>query len=538
MFDFNGVTQKEWLATWHECYRVLQCFPVPLGIVLLEKKWKSDRYVQTADIVQNKGKEDEYLGICNDLITGEKGGTYRLYKNISQYQYPKQEERAILWADTKKAKGYMGGVLNIDRIEGDPRCIWANETHGAPYTLAVLALGILLENRFPDKCFLHGEYTNEQVERMCAWLSGVVQTKIALPVCNDPEQLLERLSGIYTKPHLIVRRFWVLNLIGLREGFQSLIEHGYDKAIQSEIIRRTKSFSSVSQIGVTDLLLPYLEATQDIEHVIELVQKMHEINGQEDFSLTCLLTTLVSEGITINPYENEIVKEWDKFGKSLTTDMENMNMLMLRMAGLPTRMDFFITADKLLEIFGCTEPANGVEFQNIIEKWTAKTRSDYQKLADVTEKLIEKVPQPKYNDTSYFETKASQIRRKYLPSEDYILHEVEGQAQTFSDYKRCALIIAELLGKIVCQHREENTFSSCKKALVQLTHHISNEYSLTETAWQTIDNEQDLDILTMLTVFAGVHGQELHTWCKFIMETPELWPEMREVFVSQIQSSE
>jgi hypothetical protein len=59
--------------------------------------------------------------------------------------------------------------------------------------------------------------------------------------------------------------------------------------------------------------------------------------------------------------------------------MEGLNMLMLRMGGLPRRIDYYISAYNLLEIFGCTEPANGIKFQEIIEEETRQCKEKMKK---------------------------------------------------------------------------------------------------------------------------------------------------------------
>jgi hypothetical protein len=344
----------------------------------------------------------------------------------------------------------MDNSLNIDHVVEGPLAIWSNGTSGAPYTLAVLALGILLENRFPDKCFMWGEYSDEQVEQMRIWVSAVLQ-----------------------------------------------------------------------------------------ENMNTLICKVHAINHEEEFSLKILLAILVSEGIVINPYQNdsEIVKEWNNRDKTLTTPMEDFNMTILRMSGFPSRIDFYISADKLIEIFGCTEPKNGKEFQEIIERGTKKTQENYRKLAEVTEQLEEKASEEKPdNSISFFQTKSALIRRKYLPSEDYILYEVENQSRIFPQYKEISLVVAKSLRQIIKMFKDEPEyfdFSSLKEAKNRLTGIIFEKFNLRDTAWQAIDDEEDLDILKMLIAYAAHPQNELYfsEMRKFIFETPELWADMRNAFL-------
>ena len=59
------------------------------------------------------------------------------------------------------------------------------------------------------------------------------------------------------------------------------------------------------------------------------------------------------------------------------------------------------------------------------------------------------------------------------------------------------------------------------------------EFALRQAAWEAIDNEQNTDILTMLTLFSALckKGSSFWTWRKYIMETPEIWAEMLDEFL-------
>jgi hypothetical protein len=533
LFDFKEISSFQWEKVWKECCRVLRFFPVPLGSLYSEKKWENPRYVWRTDFIQDKGTENEFLSFKTDMVSLEYGGTCELYRNLGKYPV-RNDGRDILWAEERK----------IDYLATSPATIWNIETGGAPYSLAILALGILLENRFPNHCVMHGDYSDEQVERMRVWLAEILQTTVADPICNNPDRLWERLRGIFSQTDLLVRRFRALTRLDTQECFRFLIDRGYSDALQNELIREMTQYEKVSQWGVIDVLYPYLEITEDLEQIVKLVQTVQKKNKKADFSLTLLLSILVDDGITINPFQGEIVGKWKNSNISLTTNVERFNRTLLRMAGFPTKIDFYISPDKLLEIFGCTEPANGVKFQKIIENGTKRCQEKYQKLEEVSEELFEKLEEKINEKTSYFETKAFMIQRNYLPSEEYILAQVEIQAPTFNDPEEMSLYFAEQFGKMIRLYNEKYdqpyAFPSREAALRKLTTDIRDQFALRETSWEAIDEEQDLNILTMLTVFTDMKGQEktFWDWRKFILESPELWPEMRDVFLMQVASTE
>ena len=531
--DSRGITQSQWEAVWNECHEILQRFPVPLASPFYEKKWGHECKIYKSQLIRSE-EDQEYLCIQGDMASLAFGGRFVLHRNISHYQ-ASTEDKDILRVDEK----------DIDNFSSEYR-IWENGTGGAPYSFAVLALGILLENRFPDNCYMYGfEYSDTHIENICAWLSGALKANMVPPLCNDTARLWERLLPLYPNIDLAVRRFCKLVKTSAKKCFEFLIEQGCSAALENELVRKMSSFASVSQWGVIDLLYPYLEATQDVEQVAFLVKRVHEQNNKEGFSLEELLKGLVSKGITTNPIQAETVKEWNEPGDGLVTNMEGFHRLFLRMGGLPGRIDYYISPDNLLEIFACTEPANGLKFKEIIESGTQECLDSYKKLEDTTDKLMGKMADIENLEQANTpeETMSCWIKRQYLPYEDYILHEVESQVQTFPNPGESSLRIAKKLGKMMKDYdkesekeNEENIFrpDSREKILKNLSFFVEDSgFGLRETAWNAIDNESDTDILIMLSVYAGVHIQEHTTWefRKYIFETPTLWKSMRDAFL-------
>jgi hypothetical protein len=351
--------------------------------------------------------------------------------------------------------------------------------------------------------------------------------------------LWERLLPLYPSIDLVVQRFFRLVKTDTKQCFEFLIAQGYGDALQKEMLRQWSNYSSVSQWGVTDWLFPYLEATKDVEQVAILVKQVHKITGKEDFSLENLLRLLLRNGVTVNPFQSEVVKELNETGDGLTSSMEQLNRLILRMKGMPNRINYYASPDKLIEIFGCMEPANGVKFVNIIEEETKKCLEQYQKLEDVTDEISEKSSATDdFVSSDKTEIMARWSRRRYLPFEDYILREVEEQVETFENSVENSLVIAGDLGEMVKKYNEKhnnpyklNTREETLKSLSGFSN--KRDFAIRETTWEIIDNEPDLDILTMLNAYASLPDRDtgFWSWRKHIFENPALWTAMRDVFV-------
>jgi hypothetical protein len=224
--------------------------------------------------------------------------------------------------------------------------------------------------------------------------------------------------------------------------------------------------------------------------------------------------------------------------------MESITRIFFRMSGMPEKMNYYLPADELLEIFACTEPANGVKFRQIIEKGTKTTSEDYKKVEEAADNLTEQMTNEQNESaTSYYITKKHLIRRQNLPSEEYILMEVEKQCFVLYQPEKTASIIGRSIGRVLLDYEQKTgkSFgpSTAKEAIQMIIRNITERgFSLRETAWQSIKKEKDLDILKMLLLYARVGEREINFWGtrKFIFESPELWPDMKKAAI-ELQKS-
>ena len=117
---------------------------------------------------------------------------------------------------------------------------------------------------------------------------------------------------------------------------------------------------------------------------------------------------------------------------------------------------------------------------------------------------------------------------------------MEGQVRTFSKRKESSLKIAQELGKALKDYEARHgepffQIDTREEALEQIAHFSeNNKFALRETTWEIIDHEQDLDILTMLAIYAALNNntKSFWDWKNHIFESSELWPAMRGEFIA------
>ena len=499
--DFKGISPREWEDAWLKCIEILDTFPVPVAMaypqIVVRKKGEAFNeetyYVWSDRIVSDEGTGREYLAFRSDYISLESGGVFSLFRHSSCYADHPTSEKDIVWQDPET---WRVEQCPFSHIGDDPRSIWDNGTKGAPYFMAVLALGIYLESRFPESCLLHGDYSPDQLEPMRSWLYGALDASLPLPLCNDPGRLFDRILPLYSDPYQTVRCFLALSKLKLHETFAFLIEKGCNEPLRKVLVKQLKYYSTPLQWGASDILIPYLEAIRDVEELVTLTQSVQkareaeaeaeavaeekekeeaeeeeeEEEGEEEeftlmnleaeeeeeaeegdeFTLMNLLKLLVNRGVTVKPYAtgSELAREWNNPGEGLTTGIEALNRIFFRLAGLPNKVNYYLPDDELLEIFACTEPANGVEFKQIIAEGAKEVAEQYSDLEEVTEEISTKMAEKDTSElSSYFVSKAQWIRRRHLPSEEYILQEVERQCFDLYNPEKCALMLAKAMGE-------------------------------------------------------------------------------------------
>jgi hypothetical protein len=304
--------------------------------------------------------------------------------------------------------------------------------------------------------------------------------------------------------------------------------------LQQELYRQLKGFSSPLQWGPTDLLIPYLQVIRDVEMLIAFVKTIPK------FTLTDLLTLLIDKGITVNPYAEgaESVRRLNNTEDSLVIGMETLNRVLMRMGGMPEQMRFYMSADKLLEIFACTEPANGKEFVKIIEEGTKQTSKDYTLAEQLEEALHKRAQKMSQNTTSYFETKHSLIRRRWLVMEDFILEQAQAQCHPIPEPDVLLPQFTKLIRNVIKHYEEDEgeQFALTSRSEVfndMYLHCQDDNIVLSDFAWEALKNEKDIELLNLIRCLIGIHRRELF-FCRyrcFVCETPELWHELKALYL-------
>lgn len=525
--QLQSIDAGVWEAVYEESLSLLRRFPTPLLRFEACEVGEYRRYRLTDEILCDPGTQQERWVISGDRVSGRRAESFCLYRHLHRHLHrplsrspnASEPDVDVLWVDEQDATYPVGSGIDI----------FGSKTQGYPYHLAVLAVGILFENRFPKHCFVHGQLEREPAKQALLWVNAVLGTDFQLPVCLDGRALHARLACLYQNQEHLIERFHTLFLGDQQQALQTLISCVEPEALQRYIVAELEGYHSLSQRGVGRLLSAYLEVTQNIDDLIDLVLATPRFQAEPGASLEALLKMLCRRFVTIDPVERKPLSALDQpVGQLTTIDDDAFDRVFQTLLGEPSQARFHLNRAELLERFSAREPELRERFREIMETEEAACRKALAEISTVMSEVAVGDEPPSHDHPGPEKTVASQTE-ELLPGERYLIHQIEQQRE-----KRDLVeseVIAEVLGVAVGQmlFNHPQTFSSTEpeyyRKLIGWAGQ-TNEVVLWREAWEEIDCVSDTDVLRVLAVLMLITEREA-TFRQFrthTLENKQLWP--------------
>ena len=518
----DHIEPAQWAAAYDDSLRVLENFPVPLMRYTNEERLGEKRLLYTSTIIQNKGAENEYWQICGDMVSLREAESFRLYRDLNNWVRSREQtwtDRDVLWADEE----------NIRYVDGYGINIFGNKTQGYPYHLALLAVAVLFESRFPERVFLLGDITREQIETMMAWLNNDLNMPVSTPVCIDGERLYHRLAALYDTPKLAIERFKTLSREAKDVQFQQLLTYAPKRAVIDDFKRNLDIYHSLHQFGAIDLISQFLTATQNLKQLIEMVLEIGRAKEKKDkFNLEALLKRLSESFVTFDYPERRLLSLPARSREKLMTIEDVLSQTFMRMGGIPSSIEFYLDAESLLDLFAAYEPAKKDRFRQVIAEGEQNCRDTLKQIEELLAKMPGEPEAQEEKNVTEAETVSvlSPQSHPLSPETQYILDQVARQRQTFKGTEETAKHFGGELQQIIQQTPErfsETEQNYYLENIYRVTY--ENRIPLQENAWQMIDQEENVDILKAILALSHISNQEISfwRWRIYILEHQSLW---------------
>ena len=483
----------------------------------------SKRIITTEDIVDDKGLETEHWHICGDGESERRGESFLLYRYFQSLcgdtAKPNPKAKNILWAAPEDC---------IYAFEAGGSQLFGNKTQGEPYHMAVLAAGILFENRFPDSIFFSVYINRRQAEVLLPWMNKVLKEPVKIPIVTDGERLYKKLQELYDNPDLAIQRFRSL-AVAVNED-DILLKHAPRAYVLQLFVELLSQDTSITDWRAIRIISSFLAATQDVKQLIELVLQVGK--DRKGFELEELLRILVTQFITITKEAREPIRLFVYPQNPLEHMAAIFAQNLSRLGDPPKRIDFYIDSAELLKTFTSYMPAKEDLFQAILQEEEKKCYQTIERIQKIImESEEERVSkQPGEQIPPYTSLEA------YIRAEIRIQVEAETQKAT-EDAKTKKLAktdLADIINDIqeavakLPKTARYNSAQFYKEAIYKRS--CDRGIVLSRAQWAHIDNCQDITILRALMVLTNNTSSLLVfvTLREYILKNPQTWPQLVE----------
>ena len=484
----SQIKQSDWEKVYEESLLLVQDYPFLR--LKLEKYQGLPRLIYSSKVEEkNSDGVSRNWMVCGDAQSKKTGEEFILERDLSRYSWAinanskdSLETIDLLQVDFEDVEDNRNKDINI-------KAVFSNKTQGYDYHKYVLSVAMLLESRFPKSALVSGDINLRQAEEAREWANQRLGRPIDLPVKVDEERLWQRLEKHYRGEkllrafdHLYIRNFPM-------DTPKVFFQKASDEDLKIWFRKRLCKYSSLTQLGAKELMIGWLNNSNDLETLCEIVLKQDLT--EPHFTAEEFIKALTSTWVMINPDRYNIFKFFSNpQGKSTSVISQFGNM----------SMDIFYSGWQIAVHW------DKEDVVPLLSRYTEIT-------ADKTEEIIELESQHQLERIEHF-------RKIFQPIIDKI-ESVQSEEELWDDedtllYFSETTVIkevlkSELLGftrhamKLLREEGGSFTEDSAEKmheVIILLVYQL--QLSLTEAAWQWIDAEKDLEVLRVLLTFLRI----------------------------------
>jgi hypothetical protein len=529
--QFDEIEPEQWEAAYVASLQLLQAFPGPLARMMAEKVRGFSRWTYTTGLVFDPETPKERWEVDGDLASRRFGETFCFYRHSSYYTSQGRlsgggepgVQRDILWAPKDKAHYPVAAGLDV----------FGSKTQGYPYHLAMLAVGVLIENWFPQRAVVTGDINRSQAEPVVRWAESVLGRSFQLPVICHPSRLWQRLSAAFPgELDLAIERYQTLMHGDGARAWRVLLAHReHELAVRRSFQNDLDRYKSLGPLGATRLIVDLCNAEKQVGRAIDWVCGRRLDGKPSKFPPEELLSILCDSFVTIPLDERNTLNAFN-MPESPNIDDTFMHLLMT-MAGKPTTLEFRLDEAELLAEFTSRWPERESTFRDLIHRRTEKCRQ----LVRASQQMLERhvAADSRGTDNPTARTGGDARAEQGDDPSEFIHLEIRRQRWDPHGAEQAARQLGQRLriGFDEVPELRQTVAGFDRQRLTDKLYAVSGQHAivLTQRAWRAIEQDATLEQLRCLTVLALIPEREI-TFCKWrrhLLESPDLWP----VFVQE-----
>ncbi len=452
----DKINKKQWKKVYLETLKLIENYPV-MGI--REGSYHGlKKLVYSSDVEHNINQpEKRYWKVSGNIEKKTSGETFVLYYDINNYRYsPEYNCDDILYL-----------FLNKD---SKPFYIFDRKTQGEDYHKFILAVAILIENRFPHKAIVHGDITKKEAKNSIKWANKILNEDLDMPVLLNGTKLIDRVIQIEKNNDEIIKTIY-LNYMGDSEEILKILMNKFSsKEIGDWIKKYTKKFKSPKKVGVINLFIIWLNTTKNLEKLMEIT--CYEDGGPE-FEIEEFIESLILTWAFIPEKYQKKIQKLHKIEKDINNVPFNFVKIILDsgLAGRKIKVNF--KKYELMKLLEKYVPERKKELSNFFEKRLSKEIN----ILEENESLLRKVTNIIDKDNKGEKNNSQKKQRNFEK-------EIKSLKEKLEEHKS------------LMKEKNYITLEDKKRLLIKRIY--ENRVVLTEEAWENIENCQNEDIIIFL----------------------------------------
>lgn len=220
----HGINPFAWEAAYQESLCLISAFEFMDRIVDRTAVSDFDWIYATRTKERRLKRQKDGWKICGDLKTMQFSDSFSMYNSIEMYRTfgdCQKDSRPDIY--TEFAHKTSQWKISTQRIPVKSARIFNGRTNGYPHHVFLLAIALLIENRFPGRAIVYGDITNDQLSSALQWASSVLGKKLKMPDRSAAQTLIPRLKAFYNHPQDLLNAFFTLSLEKANTGQKDTI---------------------------------------------------------------------------------------------------------------------------------------------------------------------------------------------------------------------------------------------------------------------------------------------------------------------------
>ncbi|MEN0003401.1 MAG: hypothetical protein AAF798_04635 [Bacteroidota bacterium] len=478
----SSIKPSDWEIAYQKIKSIVTAFPTK--IIRLESYYGYERKLDKKhfDVIVEKDTPLEHISFWGDWMSYTGKGTLKFYKNwdkqleLASTGTEIDQHKSVFWFNPIPYKN-NGDVPSANGISPHP--VRYLDTEGVHYQSAIIAIGILLENIFPNAAFLTvlwGEDFTE-TEAVIEWLEHHFKKSFKKPIYFDRKQLLYLLRNEYDTEEELIGRFAHLYRKRHKSNMQFAIENiGYQATLSfySKVLADT----GFGTYGFSDVLDPWISVTQDLEATLELISESKKwllrndsdeygIKKAAKYDLTYVLEELLSNYILWTPVQREELQHFYTNKDALEGKEEGIFEAINTIMGY--RVDIapiYVDEQELFEAFMFHDPKNGPQYRQIIDEWKIENSKKYEKLKEKIERqrrqLEEKLREDDQDSKAAEDNSLSEFVLSFAPHERYFVKRALDANPLFTEVEQAVKTFKNRVVTVIKEHSNQNYIDEVK----------------------------------------------------------------------------